>query len=153
MRTLYRWLIGLHIFIGIGAAAGGIAAVTDPESPMGMPVEMLESSPFESFMIPGLFLLIVLGLGNITLSILTIKKIRYHGVASGIMGVILILWIVIQCYVLQTVGGLHIAYFCLGIIQGLLSFVLIYRLDEFPLNLLKKMFHIKVVSDENEIEG
>lgn len=153
MKRLYRWIIGLHIFIGTGASAGGFAAVTDPESPLGIPVEMLKSSPFENYMIPGLFLLIVLGFGNITVSILTMKKIRYHGAVSGIMGVILILWILIQCYFLQAVGGLHILFFCLGIIQGLLAFVILYRMDEFPINLLKKLIHIKPVSDDKKVKG
>jgi hypothetical protein len=141
MKRLYRWITGLHIFIGTGAMAGGIAAVSDPESPMGMPVEMLKSSPFESYMIPGLFLLIALGLGNISISFLTIKRIRFHGLLSMAMGGILALWILIQCYFLQTVGGLHIIFFILGIIQWILGTTIMYKRNDFPLDIIK--IHLK----------
>lgn len=139
MKKLYRWITGFHIYIGIGAAAGGSAAVFNPYSPMGMPLELLESSPFHNYLIPGFFLFSVLGLGNMAVSVYVLKRLAYHGVLSGTMGIILMLWILIQCYFLQSLGILHIIYFCFGAIQGLLAFVLLYRQNDFPVNILRKM--------------
>jgi len=55
-------LVILMIFQAIGAIGGGLAWVFSPTGQlMQMPLSMLEHSPFPNFLIPGLFLLIVLG--------------------------------------------------------------------------------------------
>lgn len=45
------------VLVAAGAVQGGIAMVTDPESPMGMSLRHLEATPFDNFMWPGLFLI------------------------------------------------------------------------------------------------
>ncbi len=127
--------IALHIFIGIGALAGGFAAVSNPESPMGISPEMLKNGPFDDFLIPGLFLMVVLGLGNLIATAFTLKQHRWWPYISGGMGDILVLWIVIQCFILFTIAGLHIIFFILGAIQSLLAIGVIYQKKLFPMNL------------------
>ncbi len=127
--------IALHIFIGIGALAGGFAAVSNPESPMGISPEMLKNGPFDDFLIPGLFLMVVLGLGNLIAAAFTLKQHRWWPYISGGMGDILVLWIVIQCFILFTIAGLHIIFFILGAIQSLLAIGVIYQKKLFPMNL------------------
>lgn len=138
MKKLSGWIIGLHLFIGIGAIAGGSAAVLNPESPFGVPSEMLRNSPFSNYLIPGLFLLTFLGAGNLLASLLIFRKANPGGIFSGMLGICLILWILIQCYVLQSIGVLHIVFFLLGVIQALLAFVLLYKQNRFPANLLER---------------
>ena len=53
---------------------GGLSAVTNPVAPLGISTEALAYGPFADFLIPGLVLLIVLGLGNIGTGILTIRR-------------------------------------------------------------------------------
>jgi hypothetical protein len=48
MRTVYRLLFALHAFVGIGAVVGGLAAIINPQAPLGMPVEQLINSPLMS---------------------------------------------------------------------------------------------------------
>lgn len=127
--------IALHIFIGIGALAGGFSAVSNPESPMGISPDMLKNGPFDNFLIPGLFLMIVLGCGNLIAAAFTIKQHKYWPYMSGGMGDILVLWIVIQCLILFTIAGLHIIFFILGAIQSLLAIGVIYQKKLFPVNL------------------
>ena len=50
MKKLYRFLFALHILVGVGAVCGGLAAITDPYSPMGIPTETLKHSPFDNFL-------------------------------------------------------------------------------------------------------
>lgn len=46
----------LHIFLGVGALAGGGSMVIDPSGDLiHMPTSMLERSPFSDFLIPGIF--------------------------------------------------------------------------------------------------
>ncbi len=119
--------------------SGGLAAVTDPTSPLDVPTDMLENGPFEDYFIPGLFLMIVLGAGNLAAAVVTIRRIRFDGIVSGGMGAILIGWIVIQCYILQTVAALHVIFFLIGAVQGCLALVLLWKKDEFPVNIAKRM--------------
>jgi hypothetical protein len=45
------------VLVAAGALQGGIAMITDPESPMGISLAHLEATPFDSYLWPGLFLL------------------------------------------------------------------------------------------------
>ncbi len=63
MRTplLIYLLVALHLVLGIGALYGGWMLLTDPIG-FGMKPEWLNGSPFNSYLLPGLFLFVVLGL-------------------------------------------------------------------------------------------
>ncbi len=52
-------LSGLLVLLGIGAIQGGWAMVTDPRSPLGMPVDYLDHTPISDYFLPGVFLLCI----------------------------------------------------------------------------------------------
>jgi len=124
--------ICLHLFIGIGAIAGGYAAVSNPLNPLGAPAEMLKNGPFDNFLIPGLFLMIVLGFGNVMAGVLALLKHKWWEYATGAMGDTLILWIVIQCVILSTIAPLHVIFFLLGVTQGIIALYSMYKGRKFP---------------------
>ena len=140
MKMIHRALILLHLFVGIGAMAGGLAAITNPNSPMGMPVDALKNSPFSNFPIPGLFLFGFIGLGNIFGALMFRFKSRFQGYISGLLGGVLVLWIIIQCIMLWSVVSLHVIFFVIGLMQGGLSLVLLFDKNMFPFNILRKLF-------------
>jgi hypothetical protein len=137
MKRLYVVIIALHIFTGLGATAGGLAAVLNPRSPMGMSVEALRSGPFKDFLVPGLFLFLVLGLGNLLAAWAVARMAPLHGVYSGGLGAIMVGWIIVQCFMLQAVVALHVIFFLVGALQGILAAVLLYRRNEFPLSVVR----------------
>ena len=57
MKKAKSLLLALHVFVGIGALAGGLAAITNPNNPIGVTVDILENSPLAIFSIPGLYCL------------------------------------------------------------------------------------------------
>lgn len=59
LPTLARVLAGVLAFLTIGALQGGIAMLLNPETPLGMTTEYLENTPFDSYVLPGLYLLAV----------------------------------------------------------------------------------------------
>lgn len=124
--------ICLHLFIGIGAIAGGYAAVSNPLNPLGAPAEMLKNGPFDNFLIPGLFLMIVLGFGNVMAGVLALLKHKWWEYATGAMGDTLILWIVIQCVILGTIEALHVIFFLLGVLLGAIALYTMYKGRKFP---------------------
>jgi hypothetical protein len=71
MRTVPRptislWLISVSlVLLGVSAAFGGFLLVIDPSGArMQWSLALLEHSPFENFLIPGLLLGIVFGIGS-----------------------------------------------------------------------------------------
>lgn len=52
-------LAGLMALLAVGAIQGGWAMVTDPMSPLGMPVSYLEHTPVGDYFLPGVFFLCI----------------------------------------------------------------------------------------------
>jgi len=140
MGRLDRFLFGLHVFIGAGAMLGGLAAVLDPSSPLGMPADSLKRSPFKDFLIPGLILLVVLGLGNLASAAVFLMKKRWRGYYSLVAGGILMVWIIVQCLMLQTVAFPHVLFFALGAIQSSFAMLALYQECLFPAPILDVVF-------------
>ncbi|WP_320127398.1 hypothetical protein [uncultured Sphaerochaeta sp.] len=139
MKKLDRTSLILHTFIGIGAMAGGSACLLNPMNPLGAPSEMLRNSPFTTFLIPGILLFSVIGLGNILCAFLVAKRWGYRGYASGIAGGALIIWIIVQCIMIQSIVFLHWLFFFLGIVQACLAFAQLFSMDQFPASFIKEL--------------
>ena len=115
----------LQLFIGLGAVAGGFGLVLEPSGAnLGMPLEMLNHSPFSDFLIPGIVLLIVNGLGSISGSVLSFKLFQYAAELAFALGAFLIAWILIQVYWINAFHWLHALYLSLGIIELALGWLL-----------------------------
>ena len=68
-------LLFLLAFLGIGAIFGGAVLMISPDRKLfGMPLSILENSPFGSFLIPGIILFLVLGVSPILLIFALLKK-------------------------------------------------------------------------------
>ena len=134
MRKL---IIGLHLFIGIGALFGGSMAMLFPESPMGIDISSMPNMPFASFFIPGLILFVVIGLGNLLAAFINWKKSWSAGYATGVSGGALVVWIIVQCFMISAIEVLHVIFFALGVLQGILAMIQLYREKRFPFSLLR----------------
>ena len=62
-RPAAAWILLILLLVqGLGGIGGGLSLVLKPDgSVMGMPVSHLDGSPFSDYLIPGLILLLVLG--------------------------------------------------------------------------------------------
>ena len=121
-KRLIKWLEILQAFIGIGAIPAGLLMILNPSgSDLGMTVEMLVNSPFPNFLIPGIFLLSINGIGSLFGALASLKRYSFAGKIAVGLGIFLILWITIQVYWLGSIHWLHILYFILGIIELVLG--------------------------------
>jgi hypothetical protein len=121
-RRLVLSLGILQVFIGLGAVAGGMGLILNPSGAnLGLPIEMLEASPFATFLIPGIVLLAVNGLGSLAGALLTFTRRRGAGEAAIALGVFLMAWIVIQVYWVRGIHWLHFLYFVLGLVEHFLG--------------------------------
>jgi hypothetical protein len=141
MRTVYRLLFALHAFVGIGAVVGGLAAIINPQAPLGMPVEQLINSPFNNYLIPGIILFTIIGLGNI-LSAFMFKS-RFQGYISSVFSWALVIFIIVQCIMLNTVHFLHIIYLIIGLVEAGLSMIILVEQRLFPANLILRFLKNK----------
>lgn len=115
----------IQLFIGIGAIAAGIGFIIDPSGKnVGIPTEIIKNSPFDDFLIPGLFLLIINGIGSITGSILSFVRHRHAGTVGILLGIALIIWITAQVYWIGLSSWMQPFYFGLGMIEFLLGYII-----------------------------
>ena len=139
MKRIYLIQAVISCFVGVGALFGGIMAFLDPTGELfGLSTELLKKGPFNNFLIPGLFLFTVIGLGHMLSFWLVKKRIKFHPYISGALGCILMAWIVIQCYILEAINILHVIYFIIGAIEGVMSLYMLLKLKLFPFNKVDK---------------
>ncbi|WP_265458056.1 hypothetical protein [Enterococcus sp. HY326] len=102
----------------VGAFFCSLAAlIPGAAESMGLTAEALKNAPFQTFLIPGLFLLLILSSGNLVNGLLYIKKQTSAVFLAVLLGGILMLWIIIQCLMLWSVTPLHVIFFIVGAIQ------------------------------------
>ena len=124
-------LIFLVLIQIISAVPAGWMLIADPSGTnLGLPVEMLQYSPFPDFLIPGLFLFIVLGIFPIVIVYGLIKKTefklankinlyqKYHWswTFSYYLGLLLILWINMELLFIKDYSFLQVIFSMLGVI-------------------------------------
>ena len=115
---VYNGLGSLQAFIGLGALVGGFILVKDPSGrALGVPLSLLEGSPFSDFLIPGIFLLAVNGVGSMIGAGFSFTRRRYAQEIAMVLGAILVAWIVIQVVIIKSFSWLHILYFILGVVE------------------------------------
>lgn len=147
MKKIYRILAGIHWFVGVGAVFGGLAAILNPNEPLGMSVDILKNSPFSNYLVPGIILLVIIGLGNILSAILFRFNLELQGYISSVFSWALVIFIFVQCIVLNSIAFLHVLYFIIGLVQAALSAALLFDKRLFPANIItdiyKKIFNVQ----------
>ncbi|MBA4242158.1 MAG: hypothetical protein C0448_15645 [Sphingobacteriaceae bacterium] len=109
--------IFLLLFTGVNAIVAGILFVIDPSGKkIGMSTSYLSHSPFSTFLIPGLTLLVVNGLLNIIASIICIKKHKHYPVFIIVQGLLLSGWIIIQVMMVKDFNLLHFVMLSIGLL-------------------------------------
>lgn len=115
----------LQIFIGLGAVAGGIGFLADPTGAnIGIDAAVLGNSPFRDFLIPGLVLLFVIGIGHLIAGVVSLIPRRQAAVLAMVMGEILVVWILLQIWWIGPASWLQPLYLGLGVLELVLGLLL-----------------------------
>jgi hypothetical protein len=126
-----RTFLALQIFNGLSALAGGFGLMGDPSGQsLQMDTSMLANSPFNSFLIPGIVLFVVNGLGNVMGTILTLTRYKFAGQVAVLFGIVLMGWIVVQVVWVGYASLLQPLYFATGLAQTLAGYLYIRQLDK-----------------------
>jgi hypothetical protein len=111
-RLSWATLIGLCGFLGITAAAGGIGLLTGWIAPGE---EMLESSPFGSYVIPGVVLLLVVGGSGLMATLALLRRSAMAGPAAAFAGLMIIGFEIVE-YAVIGFHWLQVAYVAVGVL-------------------------------------
>ncbi len=136
-RPLLFWLLLFLLFFqGLSAAPSGLMLALDPTGGLlQMPLDMLQGTPFPNFLIPGLILCVVLGLGAFfVLACLLIRPDwawaerlnpfrgqHWTWAAAGAFGLALMLWITVQVLMIGLGAFIQVLYFGVGLAILLLT--------------------------------
>ena len=115
--TAYLLVLALALQ-GLSGLAGGYGLVADPSGEaLGIPFEWIEGSPFADYLIPGLVLLSVLGVGPVLAAGGVWKRTPWARAASLLVGVTLLVWIAVEIAVIgyQPRPPLQLVYGLLGL--------------------------------------
>jgi hypothetical protein len=88
---------------------------------------MLQGSPFKSFLLPGIILFVVNGLGQGLVAVLTFRGHRFAGTALQIAGGSLVIWIFTQVSMIGGGHWLQNLYFGLGMAELVLGWLWLIR--------------------------
>ena len=121
-KSLVTGLGVLQLFIGLGAVGGGLVLILDPsDSILGIPLEELKRTPFSTYLVPGIVLLVVNGFGSLMGAAASFTRHRNAGKTAMALGVFLAAWIMLQVYWFSGFHWLHALYLGLGLLEFVLG--------------------------------
>ena len=94
----------LLALVALNALGGGLYALSGARE---VPVEWLAGTPFESYFVPGLILLLLVGGSAGIAAWMILRRSRYARTASLAAGVVLLIWIVVQVRMIGYVSWLQ----------------------------------------------
>jgi len=119
----------LLFFLGLSALPAAIFMLMDPSgSEMGLPAEMLDQTPFDSFLIPGILLGFFNGILSLLFAILVVKKHRLQAWMVMFQGSVLMIWLTVEVLMGLYYPALTLPYYLVAIL--LLSCGLLMKLSK-----------------------
>ena len=101
-RPAYAWLAAVvEVLTGLLAIPVGVSFISDPTgAAMGLPPGWIEATPFGSYLVPGLYLVLVNGIGMLVVAGLTTARHWTAPWLTGVLGVGMVIWILVQIAVM-----------------------------------------------------
>ena len=113
-RVIAIWTLG---FLGISAIVGAIPLILFPQGDLlHMPLSMLDHSPFHSFLIPGIILLLANGVLSFVALYQLLRRRNGYSWWVAFQGCVISGWIVVEVIILRAVVWLHFLYLAVGLI-------------------------------------
>ena len=119
----------LLFFLGLSALPASIFMMVDPSgSQMGLPLEMLDQTPFSNFLFPAILLGFFNGILSLLFAILVIKKHRLQAWMVMFQGSVLLIWLTVEVLMGLYYPLLTLPYYLVAIL--LLSCGLLMKLSK-----------------------
>ena len=119
--TLLTFIVLL--FTGVVAIAGGIPMILDQSSEvLGIQQNLLNESSFSNYLVLGLLLFGVIGIGSLVAAFILWKKPEISWITTMLAGIALIIWITLQVSITGYVSKLQPFIFIIGVLEFVLGF-------------------------------
>lgn len=116
-------LVILLVFLSLSGLFG-IFFLIDPYGEMvGIPINLLDKLPIDTFILPGLFLIIVYGIGSSVITFGLIRQLFWAPTVGLLLGLVLIGWISGQIILWGEPMFLQYLYFSIGTAIFVLSLI------------------------------
>jgi hypothetical protein len=122
-RPAWVWIaVALELFTALGAIPAGIMFLMDPTGRMiQVPQGWIEATFLGSYLVPGLYLVLVNGIGMLVLAGLTVRR---HWIApwlTGTLGVGMLIWILAEVVLLPETMFLTWIFLGVGLALGFVA--------------------------------
>jgi hypothetical protein len=117
-------LIVVLILLGLGGIGGGAAMFVDPSGlSMGLPSDLLDGLPITNFILPGIFLVVVMGILSLGIAWGLWRRRSWAWPATVGQSIVLILWICFQILLWGKPIAIQVVYLIWGFVMLGLCFM------------------------------
>src|SRR5579872_1865096 len=129
MKCVRLWALILLMFLGVGGIAGGVPMIVGSlrHSNGPIPLSLLRYSPFRSYLVPGIILLVSNGLLPLWIYLRVKRRQPLYGLWTALQACVLFGWLTVECIMLRIVAWLHLFYFAIALLLIGCGFVLSRR--------------------------
>ena len=124
LRATKTLLVILLVFLSLSGLFGIIFLIDPSGELVEMPLSHLDKLPIDTFFLPGLFLLIVYGIGSLIIAYGLFRKLFWAPVAGILLGLVLIGWVIGQIILWGAPAMLQYIYLSVGAVIFVLSLIL-----------------------------
>ena len=134
-RPWFAWIgAAIAAVTALGALPVGLSLIIDPSGAgIGLPNEWIANSIFGSYLVPGLYLLLMNGLGMIGLVALILARHRSAPWWMGTLGMGLIIWILVQLAIMPETSWLQWFFLLSGLVLGFVALFWLRRTGQLKL--------------------
>lgn len=126
MKKLWHLLVLVLLFLlGVSAIYGGLLLTFDPSgNAIQLPSQWITDTIFGNYLIPGLALLCILGVGSLFIATLLIKKYEYAYLLTAAQGAAVLFWLFVQIISIRQYFFLQTVFAIIGLILFLGGWIL-----------------------------
>ena len=104
-HRIIRYTLGTLLgFAALNAFGGGYYAISGAK---GVPLEWLQGSPFESYLVPGLILFGIVGGAFLVASVAVLRRLRFAKSATYSSVLIVSVWLLVQMVIIGYVSWMQ----------------------------------------------
>ncbi len=112
--------IAFLVLLGVGALAGGVSLVAKPDgSVMQFDPAILAGSPFSDFLVPGLILGGLFGIGALAVVVMGLRHSPLAPFLAFALGCAQMIWIIVELAIIKDMSFLHPTFFAVGLVIAL----------------------------------
>ena len=120
----------------------------------GVPLAYLESTPFTSYLVPGLILAVVIGGTQLSAGISTLKRADHGYALSAVAGFGMIIWIFAELAMMSEYSWLQAVYFAVGVAElalvfGLLGILVTHRTSTLAWRRMRRRYALRATVDDS----